>query len=90
MGDFYLPPLIGRDIEKREAKKPRKPTKREKAKARAATRKAMKTDKPSAPRRMTCYSATCVECGRVWLSAIRPISNNTDNGYVCSGGCKRR
>lgn len=24
----------------------------------------------------TCFSATCTECGKVWLSAIRPIADN--------------
>lgn len=43
------------------------------------------------PYQHTCYSATCAECGRVWLSAIRPIRNNATRNdvkvYLC-GKCR--
>lgn len=34
-----------------------------------------------------CYSATCCQCGKVWISAIRPIKPNTRRdgraAYLC-------
>ena len=34
-----------------------------------------------------CFSAVCVECGKVWLSAIRPIKSNArregHDVYLC-------
>jgi len=39
----------------------------------------------------TCFSATCFECGKVWISAIRPIADNARREgrsvYIC-GNCR--
>jgi len=71
-----------------------KTTKREREKARrrqlarkrakAALKRELRLNvKPRPPDRDTCYSIDCVECGRTWISAIRPIKPNTERGYVC-------
>jgi hypothetical protein len=68
-------------------KQRRKARGRERAKA--ALRRGSEYGDP--PRRMTCYSATCFECGKVWLSAIRPIKANAERDgrrvYLC-GNCR--
>lgn len=37
---------------------------------------------------LNCFSITCEDCGRVWISAIRPIKPNARRGrrriYICS------
>jgi hypothetical protein len=41
------------------------------------------------PYEPNCFSATCAECGRVWISAVRPIKPNAKRGrrsvYLCAG-----
>ena len=104
IGEFWLPPLPGRDdppgpkrdtatgrfVKQRRKKRRKAKTRRQ---ARTALRRSLKAmeGRPGEAPRTTCYSATCVECGRVWISAIRPIRDNAIrngvNVYLC-GNCR--
>jgi hypothetical protein len=73
-------------------------TKRYKAKARNKLRRELAEDRTGrTPSRTTCYSATCIDCGKVWLAVTKPIAMNAirdgRKAYVCafcSGSLQRR